>query len=489
VSAVNIASNIVRTNPTLPTIGNQQTYLFYNVGDLAATLTPGSCIQVSSNGGTTSISVSFTPISGFNSSLTWQWIGLPAGLSVNIPTGSTPFSGGYAPANFVFTNNNTQDIAAAQSLTLEVTVTNGNGSANKFFPVQIYLSSTACGGTSFGAHPASSGSISINGTWKTNPGASGATAQITSHPGLPDLSIHSVDVQISPSIPKFGDLVNVRFKLNNTGDSDAKQVPIALEVNGLVVAMDTFDVAASHSTLGGLNWNSANWRSPSQNPAGAPSVHPVRSVISDTQSPSNDLRSTPNASFIASLVIDPANTIKEKSSTPHTLLLPQLTLRPPLNELLQAGSFHMSRGVFELAEGCNGARITSGSIASCGSGEVDFNVLDIATGKFSIASSYGVADLGSVNLATADASNAPFTSQVAAIVGHTYAIQLSGSRTAVFTLTSVLNPHQIEALAAKHFSGGGGATIIHQLGGSSSTSSSANKGTFVYFDLRIRTSQ
>ena len=497
VSAVNIGT-VARQVGVLPTIGSQQTYLFYNVGDLAINLTPGTCIVVPPNGGNVSISVSWTPLNGFNNNLTWTWIGLPPGLSVNIPNGNTPFSGGYSPNTFIFTNNNAANITGLQNLTLQVMISNGNGTASKFFPIQMNLNSTACGGTSFGAHQAGAqqsggGSLRINGTWKVNPNGNGAMATATPRAGgkLPDLSIKATDVSISPSVPKQGDVVSVRFKLNNAGDADAIHVPIALEVNGSVVALDVFDIAAGRTTLGGITWNTANWQGASSADALTSGTTPYRK--SDRKSNGDTAHRSLSAGFNASLVIDPGNTIKQKTVGARITSLSQLALRPPVEVLLRGGNAPVQRAIYELAEGCNGVRISTGSIAPCESGELDFNVDDLAAGHYSVNSSNGVADLGAVDVATADVTGAQFTSHISAMAGHTYAVQLSGGRMAFFTLSAVLSPRQLEALAGKKFNGGAAVNVIRQLGGGGGNigdvAQSSHKGIYVYFDLRIHIMQ
>jgi|GEM_PF-3922519 len=496
VSAVDIGT-VARQVGVLPTIGSQQTYLFYNVGDLAISLSPGTCIVVPPNGGTVSISLSWLPLNGFNNSLTWTWVGLPPGLSVNIPSGTTPFSGGYSPNTFIFTNNNSANIAGLQNLTIQVMVSNGNGTASKFFPIQMNLNSTACGGTSFGAHQAgtvqsSGGSLRINGTWKVNPNGNNSAAITTPRAGgkLPDLSIKTTDVSFTPSVPKQGDVISVRFKLNNIGDGDAVHVPIALEVNGAVVALDVFDVTAGHTTLGGITWNTSNWLAASA--AGSSGNTATERKGGSRATGDSAHRSLP-LGFNAALVIDPGSTIKQKTVGARITSLPQLSLRSSVEELLRGGNGAMQRAIYELAEGCNGVRISSGSFAPCDSGELDLNVDDLAAGRYSINASNGVADLGTVDVTTASSSSAQFTVHVSAMAGHTYAVQLSGGRTAFFTLAAVLSPRQLEALAGKKFNGGAAVNVIRQMGGGGGNigdvAQSSHKGIYVYFDLRIRVTQ
>src|SRR5207245_1466838 len=52
---------------------------------------------------------------------------------------------------------------------------------------------------------------------------------------LPQLSINAADVSFTPSLPRSGDTVEVRFRISNSGDGDARAVPVALEANGTVV--------------------------------------------------------------------------------------------------------------------------------------------------------------------------------------------------------------------------------------------------------------
>jgi len=329
--------------------------------------------------------------------------------------------------------------------------------------------------------------------WKVNPNGNNAAAIATPRAGgkLPDLSIKTTDVTFTPSVPKLGDVVNVRFKLNNAGDGDAVHVPVALEVNGSVVALDVFDVTAGHATLGGITWNTSNWQAASTADVSAGGTTSGRKNA--TRSSGDTARRALPPGFNAALVVDPGNTVKQKTVGARITSLPQLSLRPSVEELLRGGSGVMQRAIYELAEGCNGVRISSGSIAPCESGELDLNVDDLAAGRYSINSSNGVADLGTVDVATASATGAQFTSRVSAMAGHTYAVQLNGGRTAFFTLSAVLSPRQLEALAGKKFNGSAAVNVIRQIGGGSGNigdvAQSSHKGIYVYFDLRIRVTQ
>ena len=188
-----------------------------------------------------------------------------APLSFTSPSGTSSGAPNYSnPPAFNLTNTPAPNVPPPDGLLLyffAATVTNGTSSATKYFPFYFdaSLSQNFCGA----AGAARGGFTRINGSWSRSAVGGGAISlgrrlATGAASGSVDLHVSAADVSYTPSIPKFGDTVQVRFRVRNDGTADAKGVPIALQVNGVTVASDTFDVGAGRTALGGLQWNSAS---------------------------------------------------------------------------------------------------------------------------------------------------------------------------------------------------------------------------------------
>jgi hypothetical protein len=114
--------------------------------------------------------------------------------------------------------------------------------------------------------------------------------------------------------------------------------------------------------------------------------------------------------------------------------------------------------------GCAGFSFNSGVASACGSGDVEFAFEDAASGRFSLSSNRGIADVGAeYNRATASTPTS-FATQAAAAIGHSYAVQLAGGRIGVLTLRGVSNPHRRAVIANRRFGGGAAAKAAARLG-------------------------
>src|SRR4051812_4548044 len=157
------------------------------------------------------------------------------------------------------------------------------------------------------------------------------------------------------------------------------------------------------------------------------------------------------------IVIDPSNTIAEKSTLFKQAAVTQFTLRPGVaTELASSGvSGSLDRVMVEVASACVGLRVSSGSAGACEGGDMDIVVEDVGSARYALKSISGIADLGIVDPAVADSSGAHFGQNVVPIAGHTYAVQLSGGKVAVFKISAILSPSQLAAIANKRFNRAG----------------------------------
>ncbi len=479
-------------------IGSRNSRIYFNIGDIF-TNTP-FCTAVPSGGVTTSLTVNWQPVNGFQtdvSNITWTALGPDVVLSSGPTTVSA--SASYPASTFGFTNNaaagSTQTSA---TFVLNATFTNSNGSATKSFPVKVLLNGTIC--PAFAANPGPS-EIGSRGVWKRgNTGAANSTstrrvqaaAQSTK---LPDLQIRQSDVSFSPSVPKTGDTVSVRFRLSNAGDADATRVPVALQVNGRTVATEYFDVAAGKSTLAGMDWANA------QLPAGTATPNVINfhrgSRMGGGIESLNEGGFSRGSALRASLVVDPNSTIKQKSTTFKSASLAQFNLGEgglgTGEGFTKVGgaAAGFERVIIEAAEGCTGVRLSSGASAACDSTDMNILVEDIGSNKFAFTSQAGMNDLGAINAAAAQPASSSFTQRTIATAGHTYAVQLSGGKTALFTLNAIQNPRQLNAAAQKRFQKNG-RKLIGRMGGEGSgvelgdVSGHDASAAVVYFDISYR---
>jgi hypothetical protein len=125
----------------------------------------------------------------------------------------------------------------------------------------------------------------------------------------------------------------------------------------------------------------------------------------------------------------------------------------------------MDRVFLEVGTICVGFRLSSGSGSECEAGaDVDLSIVDFANSRFELIAQLGVADLGAVNPGAASLAGVQFGSRASLIVGHTYAVQLSGNRVGLMTVVRQLTPMQLAAEAKRRF-GRSAIRIVSRLGG------------------------
>lgn len=247
---------------------------------------------------------------------------------------------------------------------------------------------------------------------------------------LPDLQISAASVSFTPSIPKPGDTVEVRFRVTNAGNADAQRVPVSLVVNGATVASDTLDVRAGASTLAALEWTNARAAS---------------------------------RSLQAAVVVDPNHTVAQKTTLAKSAPLVHFTFLPAWGTQadVQLASA-TQRATLEVADGgCVGLRFTSGAGSSCGSADVEITVEQLASGRFTLAAQNGIADLGPA-FGGGKLAAVQYQPEVSAVAGHSYAVQLGGSKTGILRLLAIRNPAQANAAGRQAF---GGGNVTRNVGG------------------------
>jgi len=286
-------------------------------------------------------------------------------------------------------------------------------------------------------------------------------AAVATH--LPVLSINPSDVSYTPSLPRSGDTVAVRFRISNTGDADARQVPVALQVNGVTVAQETFDVAAGRTQLGGLEWQNAQINTGKFGRVGQ--MRRGRGDASDNDSggaaPAGPAPGSLRLNAV--LVIDPEHRIAQRSGASRPVALARMALLPGdagTSAVGGSGANAQMRALLEVNEsGCVGFRFAAGTSTECGSADVEMMVEDAGAARYSLAARDGIADLGIAAGVAPDAAGAHFDQRAVAMAGHAYAVQLGGGRVATFTLQAVRNPRQVSAKTRQVFRGGDGGGI------------------------------
>ncbi len=498
-------NSIQRSSTTSPDAVGQSASVPVNVGDINITANTGanSCTGVVPSGTPLQLTLSWSVLGGFNSpSISWQWEDAnhsPVGatpVSFSSPSGTSSFSGGTYTALPTFTLTNTQAQDGLIGYYFSITVSNGTTSATKYFPFYFDLSvnQNFCGAVS-GARGSGG---TIRGTWSRSAAGVGGpittAARLATSAGAVDLRLSASDISYTPSVPQYGDTVQVRFRVRNDGTRDAKGVPIALQVNGATVASDTFDVAAGRTVLGGLEWNTAKFAAPAAvtRPVSARPARDGRrgnAPALDTGLP-DITASSGRTRLNALLVIDPQHTLQQKTALDKSAPLAHFALRSPNDATVAGGLGNSQRILLEIQDGaCAGLRLTAASVGGCGSADLELTVADIAKGTYTLNTSTGIADLGGGAFAAALARNSGFSSELAAQAGHSYAVQLGNGRSALVTIDSIRNPGQLDAATRAVFRnsavlvlrgmggdtgaaatgdvaarlGGGGATIFVQL--------------------------
>jgi hypothetical protein len=496
VSAIQAPFASVR-QPTPDPVGNNQYALAVNIGDIY--VNAPSCVSVQPQASSaTPVSLSYVAFTGFNvQSLSWEWedsshllVGASP-LAFSAMNGTSPYSNGTYPSlTFSVTNPGT-GIDGLQTYFFAVTVTNGLATATKYFPVQFDLSQsqTFCPnlGSSRGTPGARVAGTVIRGAWGRNSLIASSHAALRAGK-LPDVRIAATDISYTPSMPKTGDTVSVRFKISNVGDVNATGIPVALQVNGNIVAQDTFDVAAGKTTLGAVQWNNAKFMG-----AGAASalVRPTavsrgratrmsRSAMVTSEAPAS---ASPLMGMNAMIVIDPRHTLQQKSAVAKQAPLAHFSLHDALSTASSATPMTRQRAVLELADGgCAGLRFNMGAGGCSGSADVTITVEDLAKGTYKIEAANGIADLGMGRLLSAS-PNQSFSMTVLAQSGHTYAVQLRGGQVGMMTMSAVRNPNQLSEAAQRVFRGPA-AKVVSKLGASTAAPETQTATeSKVYFDI------
>ena len=446
---------VTPSNP-VPAAGLQPTPLFFDVGDINLTLPSGTiCIQIGAGNLAPLPAFSINALSGFNvPTVNWQWAGL-SGVTVNQVSGTATLSGpAYALPAFTFTVTN----PGAQTPLFAVTVTNAQGSATKAFPLSFNLSATPCAGAALRL----GGGGGVTGTWSRG-ALGGGMAKAGSPTGpLPDLQINAASVSFSPSIPKPGDTVAVRFRVTNAGNADAQHVPIALVVSGVTVASETFDIRAGASTLAALEW---------------PDAHTASS----------------SGSLQAAVVVDPNHTVVEKSTLGKSAPLVHFAWLPSPGAQTGGQLAAAQRATLEVADGgCVGFRFASGAGSACGAADVEISVEQMASGRFTLAAQIGIADLGPA-FGGGKLAVVQYQPEVSAVAGHSYAVQLRGGQTGILRLMAIRNPGQTTAKSRQVF----GASKVAGSVGTGQTSGPVETGDVsgvrtqsqskAYFDVSYQT--
>ena len=461
------AAQLSRARGISPDTGGVSQAVYFNVGDIGLSLTGATgsgCVNVAPNAPQVQLGVSWVLTGSFNQpSIDYKvedqnFSVVGAGtiaFSGSPANGTLSFSGGYAPLTFGLSTATPTD--GLQPFYIAVTITNGISSATKYFPffVDGSLSQNFCGAAS----AVRGGASRIRGTWNRSmlggtPGTLSAVKSkaVTAGKGMPDLRINSADISYTPSIPKSGDLVSFRFRITNAGDGDAIGVPVALQMNGVTVASDTFDVRAGASTLAGLTWTATKVG------VAMPSSTRRSRAISSLYDGSGDAYQ-PAAGGMArvalALVVDPQHTIQQKTALSKAAAVPRFGLQPGGESSvgLTASSADSQRILLEIEEGaCVGLRVTTGSTGMCGSADVEFTVEDLAKGTYRLAALNGIGDLGlnsdpfgGGGISAAQLSSVRYASDALAQPGHSYSVQLSGGRTGMLTIASVRSPGQLDA--------------------------------------------
>ena len=512
-------NGIQRSLTTSPDPVGQTVGVPVNVGDIIITTNAGAngCTAVAPNGPPVPLTVNWAIASmgGFNvPTIAWEWEDanhVPVGaapLSFTNPSGTSSGAPNYSnPPVFNLTNTPALNVPPPDGLLLyffAATVTNGTSSATKYFPFYFdaSLSQNFCGA----AASARGGFTRINGSWNRSAGGGGAIplGKRLATGAVPlsgmDLHVSAADVSYTPSLPKFGDTVQVRFRVRNEGTADAKGVPIALQVNGVTVASDTFDVGAGRSALGGLQWNSSR-------SAGMPvaagtrpaALRPARigartggGPLNDTGGGSGD-RPAGLTRVSALLVIDPQHTVPQKTTLDKSAPLAHFTMSSGPAQRDAAGGVAAGpsqRVLLEIQEGaCAGMRLSTGSVGPCGTADLELTVADIAKGIYMLSADSGVADLGAAFGGVAPDS-ARASSELAGVAGHSYSVQLSGGRTAVITIDSIRNPGQLDAATRALFRNSA-VLVMRSLGSASGAAATGDlaggvRGATVFVQLSVQ---
>jgi hypothetical protein len=147
------------------------------------------------------------------------------------------------------------------------------------------------------------------------------------------------------------------------------------------------------------------------------------------------------------LVVDPQHTVQQKSTLEKSVTLAHFTMRSPNDTAIAGAPGGSQRILLEIQEGaCAGLRLATAGVGPCGgSADVELTIADIGKGTYMLNTMTGIADLGATFAGAPAVGEARFSSERAALAGHSYAVQVSGGRTALITIDSIRNPGQLDA--------------------------------------------
>jgi hypothetical protein len=508
-ATVNVSVNAIQASffgsvrtPTPDPVGTQFVMNF-SIGDLQ--VYAPACVSIPpQDTSAIPLSLSWQVLNGFNvPSVQWEWQDpnhIPIGaspLSFSPANGSSTFSAnGYTALPTFDLSNPTNGIDGLQTYYFAFTVNNSVATATKYFPIQVDLSRSQTFCPNLGASRGGGAGRLIRGSWGkaglSAPSVGTLAARTAANGKLPDLRISASDISFTPSIPKTGDTVAVRFRISNLGDADATGVPVALQVRGSTVASDTFDIPAGKTVLGGLEWAKAQLPAGVVRPAtqranlDLPARNPMRPARygADTVQP-GAVPTVGRFGLQAQIVIDPQKTIVQKTTLAKSAPLAHFDLRNPAADAVTMASIGEQHALLILSEGaCGGLKLAYGA-GSCSSADLTFTVEDLAQGTYKLESEEGVADLGIGNRSYASAS---FGMEALLQNGRTYAVQTRGGGVGLVTITAVRSPDQLSEAAKRLFRQKQAVTILKSLGGTTGapeTGDIAGTGSqpVVYFDI------
>ncbi len=210
--------------------------------------------------------------------------------------------------------------------------------------------------------------------------------------GLPVLTIASTGVQFSPLLPKEGDWVRVRARVENHGGGDARGVTVALVVNRQAVATGEIDVAAGSSAPVEFEWQAA--------------YQPRLSMA---------------------VQVDPEEQIEEGANLLRIAAVRNFSVEPAMAAMIRQG-----RTLLSVTNGeCAGFRFSSGAQSFCGgSSDFELNPSITAAGQLAVrivSLNGGIMDLGPQPITgMIEAPQVGYQSSALLENGHLYAVESNG---------------------------------------------------------------
>jgi hypothetical protein len=430
--------------------------LAVQVGDIQVNVTGGTmanggwCGGVVPGGSGLPVAISWTLQSGFNASVQWN-----IEDTNHSPVGSSPFSfsvasgSGTGSISETITNPTSTPVNTLTRYFLAATISNGTATATKYFPMFIDGST----GQNFcGAVAGARGRSVVQGTWSrgaadslgpiTGVTLSSANQKPASAAGAADVHLVASDISFTPSIPKSGDTLLVRFRARNDGAGDAVHVPIGLVINGSVVAIDAFDIPAGHSALGGLSWTVPALAVETT----ATATPRPRARRGMTEADAATVRGGFGGltQLQGALVVDPNHVTQQATTADKTAAVARLNVRGA-GESASAAPATGQRVLLELEDGaCAGLRLTTGGMSPCGNADLEITIADLGKSQLGLDTMAGVSDVGSTFEAAAG-RGASYNEQASGLAGHTYSVRLANGGTALVNIESVRNPAELDA--------------------------------------------